>query len=97
MSDASHPPFTPVDRPFYYPLMPSYWFPSYFTRTHSMHDIDDSMGPPLQATASAPDSDVVEEESRMRGLLQSRTGEGAAAAAATGKLLHHRTTTRLHY
>lgn len=88
----SRPPPLHPRRPLFYPLMPSYWFPSYFTRTHSLHDIDDSMGPPLQATASAPDSDVVEEESRMRGLLQGRTGEGVVVAAATEKVFHRRTT-----
>ena len=71
---SNHPymsPTLPLYRPFYYPLMPSYWFPSRF-HSNALKTIDDSHGP--QDSPGSLDDDVAEEESKVRSLLNHRTG-----------------------
>ena len=65
-------PFVPC-RPFYYFLVPSYWFPSRFVN-NQLNRINDSMGPSVNP--GSVDSDVAEEEAKMRTLLHHRTGGG---------------------
>ena len=60
-------------RPFCYFLMPSYWFPSRFVN-NQLNRINDSMGPSVNP--GSVDSDVAEEEAKMRTLLHHRTGGG---------------------
>ena len=52
--------------------MPSYWFPS-LNASNALKTIDDSHGP--QDAPGSLDDDVAEEESKVRSLLNHRTGE----------------------
>lgn len=62
-----------VRKPFYYFLMPSYWFPSLATG-NKLKDINDSMGP--ACPPESVDDDVAAEEAKCRSLLVHRTGHG---------------------
>ena len=67
-------------RPFYYILIPSYWFP-FLSTGNNLSNLHDNKNPP-NGSGVASDSDVLEEESRVRALLNHRTGRRGELASA---------------
>ncbi|GAX72794.1 hypothetical protein CEUSTIGMA_g249.t1 [Chlamydomonas eustigma] len=60
-----------VRRPIWYPLLPNYWFPGLESKP-SLSSLDSTAGP--HAVDGSIDVDVAEEESKVRALLNHRTG-----------------------
>jgi hypothetical protein len=67
-------------RPFYYLLLPSYWLP-FLATGNNLGNLNDKRNPP-NGSGVASDADVMEEESRVRALLNHRTGKRGEMAAA---------------
>ncbi|GAX81954.1 hypothetical protein CEUSTIGMA_g9382.t1 [Chlamydomonas eustigma] len=59
-----------VRRPLWYPLLPSYWFPT-LEGTPSLKNVGNNLNSPY---IGSQDDDVAEEESKVRALLNHRTG-----------------------
>eukprot|EP00798_Chlamydomonas_sp_ICE-L_P014424 gene14424-20430_t len=66
-----------VRRPLYYPLLPSYWFPN----MASTGNLSKVISQENQEWEEGMDEDVQAEESRVKSLLQHRTGKGGEMAA----------------
>ena len=71
------PPPPTSCRPLYYFLLPSYWIPS-LGSGHALKSIHEG---PRQDVSELVDDDVAEEESKVRALLNHRTGKGRGGAA----------------
>ena len=72
-----------IFRPFYYFLVPSYWFPSLTPKESSaslLGKVNDNDG--SKDTPGSLDDDVAEEESKVRALLNHRTGLAGELAAS---------------